>query len=245
MELLSPANWIEIVEDYSARHLTRMEDKLPALAGMAHEYMKRQRDTYLAGLWLISLVEHLCWRVMNSSLSSKPIGYRAPSWTWACLDGKVSFHRTKNKKDRNYVQVQHVATVPTGMNVMGEVQDGTLTLYGKVCHQLWRRRPETESARTSYAAGWYYERPFDARINEISTDEYGTPQYSIARLILDVTDSGTEVWEIWSLPLMQGFALALRQSDTKIGCFERIGAIIWRSDKDDHFSSEARSITII
>lgn len=82
--------------EYSGRELTIESDKLPALAGLAELYRQATGDQYLAGLWRSSLIVDLLWkrqRVLSCHgvLTSMPMEYRAPSWSWAALDGNVSF----------------------------------------------------------------------------------------------------------------------------------------------------------
>ncbi len=47
--------WREIVNSYSVRKLTRIEDKLPVLSGIAGLLKEFSGDTYCAGLWRRSL----------------------------------------------------------------------------------------------------------------------------------------------------------------------------------------------
>lgn len=55
--------WLALVEDYSRRKLTRAEDKLPALSGLAKLLAQRTGDGYLAMLWYGHIIEDLFWRV--------------------------------------------------------------------------------------------------------------------------------------------------------------------------------------
>ncbi|KAH6680770.1 hypothetical protein B0J14DRAFT_273063 [Halenospora varia] len=93
---VSNKDWHFIVMEYSGRELTIESDKLPALAGLAELYRQATGDQYLAGLWRSSLIVDLLWkrqRVLSCHgvLTSMPMEYRAPSWSWAALDGNVSF----------------------------------------------------------------------------------------------------------------------------------------------------------
>lgn len=89
----SSTDWYKIVADYSSRVITYEEDKLPALAGLAIEYGKASGKTYLAGLWKESLLDDLLWRQGKFEYSNEepltPAKYRAPSWSWASVDGII------------------------------------------------------------------------------------------------------------------------------------------------------------
>jgi len=82
--------WREIVNSYSVRKLTQIDDKLPALSGIAGLLQERSGDTYAAGLWRRSLPFDLLWRCDQSgNLQSKKT--RSPSWSWISVDGAVKW----------------------------------------------------------------------------------------------------------------------------------------------------------
>jgi hypothetical protein len=47
---LQRADWFDFIQDYSSRALTKAEDRLPALSGIAHMYQEVWKEQYLAGL---------------------------------------------------------------------------------------------------------------------------------------------------------------------------------------------------
>lgn len=63
-----------------------------AVAGIAQR-MERPRsgDRYLAGLWEKSLLLDLLWEKESWDSPSRPRIARYPSWSWASLDGQVSW----------------------------------------------------------------------------------------------------------------------------------------------------------
>ncbi|KAF4625089.1 hypothetical protein G7Y89_g13080 [Cudoniella acicularis] len=90
--------WLDVVTDYSHRQLSFSNDKLNAIAGIASRFrdLKGENDMYLAGMWKSSLVMELLWMVDPSSKTlqrgrARPKEYRAPSWSWAAIDGPVAF----------------------------------------------------------------------------------------------------------------------------------------------------------
>lgn len=89
-------HWTSIVEDYSGREMTKASDKLPALAGLVKMVQAFYADKYLAGIWELQLPEQLLWKHLGRTVSGvhkypMPSRYRAPSWSWASVDGKVEF----------------------------------------------------------------------------------------------------------------------------------------------------------
>lgn len=89
--------WLGLVEDYSQRDLGVPDDKLIAIAGLAEEFdalWGKHIGTYLVGHWKNYLVQSLCWWVSRDDPSQprpKPKTYRAPSWSWAAVDGGVNW----------------------------------------------------------------------------------------------------------------------------------------------------------
>jgi hypothetical protein len=90
--------WAEIIEEYSCRILSKPEDKLPAIAGIAAEFHNVWGGEYCAGLWKRFMPQQLMWNTNPSygDPSTFPVisnHYRAPSWSWASLDGKLDVPR--------------------------------------------------------------------------------------------------------------------------------------------------------
>lgn len=105
-------HWARLVEEFTSRTLSREMDKMPAIAGLAtkfmeHSHAKAPGAKYLAGLWdykginpfgghtypTSQLPLGLLWRRSSVEHMRSPAAYRAPSWSWAALDGPVSMFR--------------------------------------------------------------------------------------------------------------------------------------------------------
>lgn len=89
------AYWDGIVDIYTRSSLTRQEDKLIALSGVAKEMSFLLNDQYLAGLWKRNLPYQLLWSVHKPLTANRgnpcfrPQTYQAPTWSWASIDGHV------------------------------------------------------------------------------------------------------------------------------------------------------------
>jgi Heterokaryon incompatibility protein (HET) len=90
--------WLRLVENFSRRKLTRENDKLHAIAGLARLAQPSADDVYVAGLWMNHLAGQLLWRPQDGSKFTAddcdmiaPETSRAPSWSWAALNGGVKF----------------------------------------------------------------------------------------------------------------------------------------------------------
>lgn len=90
-------NWRSLVEEYSDRSLTHKTDKLSAISGLAKMIDRSLHDAgasdiYLAGLWKREFVSDLTWRVVSFEPDTQDNRqYRAPSWSWASVNGSVRY----------------------------------------------------------------------------------------------------------------------------------------------------------
>lgn len=84
--------WKTCVQNFSQCALTMERDKLPAVSGIARE-LQFPDDQYLAGLWRNGLISQLTWQRIEGSLKVNETlkKYRAPSWSWASINGEVEF----------------------------------------------------------------------------------------------------------------------------------------------------------
>ena len=88
--------WSDILGECTQRNLTHAEDELVAFAAIAEAFHDTWGDEYLAGLWRRNLFEDLLWHRDHTSdfqeyptLKPRPTKFRAPSWSWAAIDGYV------------------------------------------------------------------------------------------------------------------------------------------------------------
>ncbi|KAK0714414.1 heterokaryon incompatibility protein-domain-containing protein [Apiosordaria backusii] len=141
-----PLGWGTIVSKYSERFLTDGLDKLPAISAIAEEYSLTKSVTeYYAGLWKEDFLQQCLWEVSyNTAL--RPTGvYRAPSWSWASIDGAVNgLIRPYNGLTKEQARVRfscslvHVETTRVSMrNRFGRVSSGLMRLRGRMRKVLW------------------------------------------------------------------------------------------------------------
>jgi Heterokaryon incompatibility protein (HET) len=137
-------SWKEVVENYTSRSLTVPSDKIPAIAGIAYILDQNTRQnhgggsTYLAGMWNIkfSIEYELCWRVgpqPGGQPPRRPREYRAPTWSWASIDGKISYHyrRGYGGGDETHLAVVERAEVITvDGTASGPIKSGFIEIYG-------------------------------------------------------------------------------------------------------------------
>jgi hypothetical protein len=127
-------NWQTLCTHYSYRELTFPSDKLPAISGIASNFAAKSHSKYLAGLWQDNLVHDLFWQ--SSNAATRPPEYRAPSWSWASLDGRILWPSWRVCLTcigcKMYCTVLDVHILQAGMNPYGAVKDGFLKVHGRL-----------------------------------------------------------------------------------------------------------------
>ncbi|KAL1393077.1 heterokaryon incompatibility protein-domain-containing protein [Phyllosticta capitalensis] len=155
-------DWISVVCNFSSTRLSVPSDKLVAISGLAKDMKKRLQENnmqrqkplgdstqnsavYLAGLWEEMLPMGLMWRVPSQPLPRPE--YRAPSWSWASVEGPVDFYFAfmNHESTALLASVDHVEVFPL-RDETGEVLDGTLTMTSSI---FVARSPSRKGSR-----GW-------------------------------------------------------------------------------------------
>ncbi|KAH6643214.1 tol protein, partial [Boeremia exigua] len=125
--------WHETLYEYTCMRLTLEQDRLPAIAAVVVEEGKRRRaDTYIAGMWIGSLLDDILWRRFSdtrgiiSDAGSRP-KQLAPSWSWASIRGPVWFN---HEVPLASVQVVNFSFTHSGPPQMGGYKEASITLRG-------------------------------------------------------------------------------------------------------------------
>ncbi|KAF4832018.1 hypothetical protein CGCTS75_v004924 [Colletotrichum tropicale] len=121
--------WRDLVTAYSQCRFTRPEDKLYAFSGIAKLFQEVTGDRYLAGLWRSRVLDLLNWTVFTPKprLSSQ---YRAPSWSWASVDGPFKMHMTAADFHFQVSVLDVNVTTRSGKQDVVDVTGGYIKLRG-------------------------------------------------------------------------------------------------------------------
>ncbi|KAI1414546.1 HET-domain-containing protein [Hypoxylon sp. FL1857] len=86
-------HWELFLAEYSQRNLTYATDKLPAIQSVAAEITAVTGREYIpcAGMWLHHLRSELLWHTSAFGDITRPSQWRAPSWSWASVEGNLVF----------------------------------------------------------------------------------------------------------------------------------------------------------
>jgi hypothetical protein len=140
-----PEAWLNYCEQYSNRGLTLSGDKLIALSAVA-EYMAEQKldGAYYAGLWECRFLGQLLWAMETETIQARPKDYRAPSWSWASVDGRPSWRDVpdlKHKRKPKYpCRVEQISVTPASSEApFAAVSSAFMRITGECRDAIWRK----------------------------------------------------------------------------------------------------------
>lgn len=129
--------WDQLVWDYTSRKLSKPGDKLLAISGIASKLAEKSEDIYIAGMWYRHLPRGLLWEV-GSLLEPRPSQYRAPSWSWASVNGRISFAVGASSEDDPDLQILSIDSEliePTAP--CGNLKSASITVRGWIRRLYW------------------------------------------------------------------------------------------------------------
>ena len=162
-------SWWDGVRQFSDRYLTHEEDKLQAFSGIAHRFKSRglaqdPKLQYLAGLWANGsefFATGLLWYVSRHPPESRRGQYRAPSWSWASVDGRIcndSLPGSCSASDTG-IQILRCRAGGPGMGSgsrtafpLGQCSEGFIVIRGKLQRATWAALERSQKR-------YYVERP--------------------------------------------------------------------------------------
>jgi len=146
------------------------EDKLVAIAGLARRAHMILTGNYLTGLWSRQIHIGLAWMIEAAVSASRVHTYRAPSWSWASMDGPVSWGlidgwiQSEDGFLESAVSLQNWSVEVEGPDPFGPVKRAELVVTGRVkripASDLLPNKVLTYPAWMSGSSshlGWYLE----------------------------------------------------------------------------------------
>lgn len=213
--------WQQAVGYYSRRRLSEPTDKLPAFAGFVEACARSRKDEYLAGLWRRRVVHDLMWRSKGPSDRKRP-PWRAPSWSWACLDAGIDiigahrrvlenpFDHLKTVSQTEKVQVEACKVeLLNEQNPFGQIKSAYIEINGRLI--------KTKLLRTDYGTKIRIEGASIMSLARTSFEKISSPD-DFARPVLDLFvgespdleghGSEQEGWDIWCLQVREEVVLS-------------------------------------
>jgi hypothetical protein len=216
--------WQSIIHDYTSRTLTVPEDKLPALAGIAKELESAWHDGYIAGMWRSDLFSWLLWRSdSNTPPSTTRTGaWRAPSWSWASVDGKITFHWTGRKINELSAKILDIDFSPH----LNDESLGQKLVLEAVVMQLENVRGMREAEK-------------ERALRHVRVDDE------------EIEDDGALKFVLLGFNYLSAFGLIVKEilpdgGDREEGIFERVGMLCSRLPNDvERWSKKKMEIVIM
>jgi Heterokaryon incompatibility protein (HET) len=155
--------WARVVKMYTSASLTRSSDKLVALQGIAARAQEHFGGRYLAGLWQRNdddMLWSLLWFVESGDKNRQaPEKYRAPSWSWANVDGRIEMSTPdpwwRQKIFNQQLTMTFAPVLPADvkiLNVYTQLAEPALAPYGSVTGGELLLRGRLFQARVSIIA---------------------------------------------------------------------------------------------
>lgn len=162
--------WATIIQQYSLRSLSDPSDKLSALAGIAAVFHKMWSGVYYAGIWRQFIFQQLLWQgnpdpSEPGTFLRRPIKYRAPSWSWASVDGRLSIPAFPYIATHDIEFVSCETVLVHEQNPFGPVLRGVLRLRG-----LLKEASLHRASRNIFADSESSKKAADHRIGHASLD---------------------------------------------------------------------------
>ncbi|KAF2827622.1 HET-domain-containing protein [Ophiobolus disseminans] len=225
--------WRLIVRDYTRRFLTYPNDKLSAIAGVADLYSQFFNSRYLAGLWEQALLSELMW-CSNRSDISRPLAQRAPTWSWASVDGEIHHNWCPVDPGPHAPKIIECHITPVlQASPFGPVDPNQciLRIQGNLIQAIWQEdRRYISTARAQ------------RRINPNREDEF---YHRSGRTHADACEDNWPT-EVWVLPITKDPIRGLLLAHVERDVYRRVGLVLrlWENTfmpADD----EVRKICII
>ncbi|KAI0854501.1 HET-domain-containing protein [Xylaria cubensis] len=124
--------WCRLINRYARLRLTKKEDRLVAVAGIADEYRRilvTQNITdlrYIAGLWMWDIHQGLLWHRTSKGATRLPT---EPSWSWTCSLSFVDWLKVKRMPRKE-------CTITLCQEVESDQQLGRQELRLAICGKL-------------------------------------------------------------------------------------------------------------
>lgn len=136
LESASLNAWVRLVSEFMQRNITHPSDRLPAIDSVMRHIRSRTGWTAFYGVFEEHLIPSLCWSAQEKkggtgkyACQMNP-GHYAPSWSWASVDGPISYLSAMT--DGAYAPLRSMD--PTTFELQCQAFDrdtGALTLTGR------------------------------------------------------------------------------------------------------------------
>lgn len=143
--------WLGLLVSYGSTVTTFPGDRLIAMSALARDFALAfglSDEAYKAGLWLPHCPLALCWSAFGTR--QRPRSYRAPTWSWASVDGNISYtwHILQTAFKSDITVVDSAVTTNVAADPFSEVLGGRIRVRGRLFKGFYWKK--TGGDETSY-----------------------------------------------------------------------------------------------
>ncbi|KAN0102044.1 HET domain containing protein [Hyaloscypha variabilis] len=142
--------WLDLVKKYSNCALSKEEDILVAISGIANIMESTWKDQYIGGLWRSTLLKDLLWSTKGElRLLRIPL----PTWSWASRKGPIFWNKNIALDDREecLAELVDIRIKTSGNERNGQIEVGYLTFQGSLFDLVWTgNRYEQNTSRYDF-----------------------------------------------------------------------------------------------
>ncbi len=189
--------WTRVVEEFSSRNLRVIEDRLPALLGLASKFYAMTGLTYIAGLWRENIVSDLVWQRGSKNLLA-PLTGVVPSFSWVSVPGPVNFQLGRYSYDgirECSLELLQVDYANTDSKPTSRAVEGSLTARGYTVAARLRSSTSTDPQA--------YEICIGDTVYPPNTGQRASCEFSIDTLLMTLSNGecehGSEVARVRSV----------------------------------------------
>jgi hypothetical protein len=184
------ASWRTTVSGYTSCNLTKPEDKLVAISGLARAIQERHPQfNFVAGMLIESLPNSLRWTAQGGERRKpRPKAYQAPSWSWASVRNAVGI--TPEPHNKGVVCKILGVDVDAGVDPMGQDVAATLRIEAYLMTVNVRYNATPGSSRSEFCINGVWHADFGiADIVERVRDVDDEPYNALHCLVIEAGDT--------------------------------------------------------
>lgn len=131
--------WKTIILQYTERDLSDPNDRLRAVSGITTELEKLWRDTNIWGLWRKWFISLLTWYKVEIHRVDKRNLSRAPSWSWASLDGRINYKDPIEIADAKIITLTVASMVLRCRILNADNADASVLELSDLSDEAWKK----------------------------------------------------------------------------------------------------------
>ncbi|KAK5126080.1 hypothetical protein LTR85_011435 [Meristemomyces frigidus] len=220
--------WHDAAMKYNKASLTRVSDRVVAIAGVAERMQELLKDSYVIGLWKRFLPLGLAW---DSYGGQRVTPYLAPTWSWLSLTGGIKQYEPSQQVGDPFIEIRQIHVQPQNpKHITGNIMPGAwLIAYGTL-------KPASLEEDARYARSRYPR--YVWRCDGVKNN----PNYHGSFGLDVVAVTGVPASEVFLLPVVtisefdgskaiRGLMLVL--ADELEDTYERVGSFAVPEDKSE------------